>query len=294
MEFYQKFKNLVRKTLPNPIRQLCFMYIGGGYHSPIPSQKEIRKYNFNAPLPKTLPGIDLNDQEQLSLLESFESFYREQPFSDEKTAGLRYYFINGWFGCSDALLLYCMIRHLNPKKIIEVGSGFSSAVMLDTNERFMGNSVHCTFIEPYPTRLKSLLNPNDEGRVTIHQKRLQDIPLEVFMDLKENDILFIDSSHVAKLNSDVTYYLHELLPALASGVYIHIHDILYPFEWPQRFYLDGSSPNEQYMLRAFLEYNQNFKIVMFNSYLASMKEEEIKKRFPLLLRTPGSIWLKRI
>jgi predicted O-methyltransferase YrrM len=267
----------------------------GGYYSPMPSMDEIKGYDFNCPLPETLPGIDLNDNEQLKLLDSFEPFYIELPFTDEKSEKLRYYYKNGFYSYSDAILLYCMIRHLKPKKIIEVGSGFSSSVTLDTNERFMENSIKCIFIEPYPARLESLLKDNDKENVMIHKKRLQEIPIEIFGELNKNDILFIDSTHVAKFNSDVNYVLHRILPMLESGVYIHFHDVFYPFEYPREWLLEGRAWNEQYMLRAFLEYNTNFKIMLFNTYLEKMYEVKIKNRFPLLYKnTGGSIWIKKI
>ena len=267
----------------------------GGFYSPIPSMEEIRQYNFDVPLPEALSGIDLNDNELLDLLNSFEPFYNELPFTDEKTDGLRYYYNNGWYEYSDAIFLHCMIRHLSPRKIIEVGSGFSSAVTLDTNERFFGNSLNCTFIEPNPGRLEKLLTDRDRDTVTIHKKRLQDIPLEVFQELGKNDILFIDSTHVTKFNSDVNYVFFKILPALASGVYIHFHDVFYPFEYPKDWLLQGTYWNEQYILRAFLQYNMDFKIVMFSSYLERKYEAEIKSRFPLLYKVNGaSIWLKKM
>ena len=267
----------------------------GGYYSPIPSIEEIKAYNFNDSLPERLPGIDLNSNEQLELLYSFEHFYNELPFTDEKTKRLRYYYKNGFYCYSDAILLYCMIRHLKPKKIIEVGSGFSSSVTLDTNEKFMRNSINCIFIEPYPQRLETLLKNNDRDNVTICKKRLQEISVETFESLNENDILFIDSTHVSKFNSDVNYVIHKILPVLASGVYIHFHDVFYPFEYPREWLLEGIAWNEQYILRSFLQYNVSFKIVMFNTYLESMYESIIKNRFPLLYKnTGGSIWLKKI
>jgi hypothetical protein len=280
------FRKLIRNALP---------FAPGGFYSPIPAIEEIKTYNFDSPLPKNLPGIDLNSNEQMELLNSFEHFYKELPFTDEKSEGLRYYYDNDSYCYSDAIFLHCMIRHLKPKKLIEVGAGFSSCVTLDTNEKFMENSMSIQFIEPYPKLLESLLKDNDKNNITIHKKQLQEIPLEIFKELKENDILFIDSTHVVKFNSDVNYIFREILPILARGVYIHFHDIFYPFEYPKEWLLQGRAWNEQYMLRSFLQYNKEFKIVMFNTYLESMYEAEIKSRFPLLYKnTGGSIWLKKI
>lgn len=267
----------------------------GGFYSPIPSLESVKKHDFNTPLPQSLPGIDLNTDEQLKLLDLFEDFYKELPFSEKKSEGFRYYYENEAYSYSDGILLYCMLRHLKPNKLIEVGSGFSSSLTLDTNEKFMNNSIDCIFIEPYPQRLESLLKDNDKENVTIHKKNLQEIPLEIFKELKENDILFIDSTHVSKFNSDVNYLFNEILPVLNSGVYIHIHDIFYPFEYPEDYLSQGRAWNEQYILKAFLQYNNCFKIVLFNTYLETMYEAKVKNRFPLLYKnTGGSIWLKKI
>jgi hypothetical protein len=196
-----------------------------------------------------------------------------------------------------------MLRRLKPKKVIEVGSGFSSSVTLDTNELFFNNSINCIFIEPYPERLKSLLKENDKGSVRILERKLQEIPLNVFRELSENDILFIDSTHVAKFNSDVNYIIHTILPALAKGVYIHFHDIFFPFEYPKGWLLANRSWNEVYILRAFLEYNEHFKIILFNSYIQERAKEKLFERFPLLYKdrfdvghknTGASIWIKKV
>jgi len=295
------FRELIKNILPYYFvkkyksRRGGDPFEAGGFYSPIPSMEEIKEFNFNYPLSEEIPGIDLNTNEQLNLLDSFEHFYRELPFPDEKSNGIRYYYNNGSYSYSDAILLYCMIRNLKPKKFIEVGSGFSSSVTLDTNERFMGNSINCTFIEPYPALLESLLKKDDSKNIIIHKKRLQEIPIEIFGELTKNDILFIDSTHVAKFNSDVNYVFHKILPVLAHGVHIHFHDVFYPFEYPQEWLLEGRAWNEQYILRAFLEYNNDFKIVLFNTYLESMYESKIRNRFPLLYKnTGGSIWIKKI
>lgn len=263
------------------------------FYSPFPVLADIKNHDFHV-LPEEIPGIDLNTQGQLELLNNFESSYKELPFKDEKTEGLRYYFVNGGYCHSDAIFLYCVLRYLQPQKIIEVGSGFSSCVTLDTNELFLNNKMECTFIEPYPALFKSLIKESDHSKIKLFESKLQDIPLDIFRKLKDNDILFIDSTHVSKFNSDVNYIIHTILPVLSTGVYIHFHDIFYPFEYPKEWLLEGKAWNEQYILRAFLEYNTNFKIVLFNTYLEAMFYNELKDRFPLIFKnTGGSIWIKK-
>lgn len=201
----------------------------------------------------------------------------------------RYYQNNVWFLKDSADALYYMMRILEPQNIIEVGSGFSTAVMLDTNEKYMDHRVTITSIEPNAKRLKSLLKPEDN--IEIHEKSLQEIPTVFFEKLKRNDILFIDSSHVAKTNSDVTYILFEILPRLSDGVYIHFHDLFYPFVYPKKWVYEGRAYNEAYMLRAFLMNNEKYSIQLFGDMFLHTDVHKI----PNHLRGcgAGSLWIKK-
>jgi len=243
--------------------------------------------------PRQLPGIDLREDAQLALLEKFATYYEEVPWKQELVPGLRYHYGNDCYEYSDAIFLYSMIRHARPSRIIEIGSGFSSAVMLDTSERFFDGSIRCTFIEPYPDRLLSLLTEQERSRVDLVQKRVELVDLEIFRSLESGDILFIDSSHVAKVGSDVNHLMFEVFPVLSSGVYIHIHDVFYPFEYPEDWIMRGSVWNEAYMLRAFLSYNERFSIVAFNTYLEQFHEDWFRRKMPLcLVDRGGSLWLQ--
>jgi hypothetical protein len=161
-------------------RQLDQWQLGwppGHFYSPLPDIADIRLHEeaiFNN-IPPSLPGIDLRCDEQLHLLKQLSEYYPSQPFQDEKQAHLRYYFNNPNFSYGEAIVLYCMIRWLQPKRIIEIGSGYSSGVILDTNERTFQNTVDCTFIEPYPDLLVSLLKPEDKARVRILAEKVQDV-----------------------------------------------------------------------------------------------------------------------
>ncbi|WP_211490274.1 class I SAM-dependent methyltransferase [Francisella philomiragia] len=283
-------------SLSDEVNQYKKFVPPGHFYSPIPSNEDIDSFvNDSCDLIDNIPGIDLNTEKQLELLNKFHQYYLELPFSDNKTKNLRYHYINPAYSYSDAIMLYSMIRYLKPNNLIEVGSGYSSCVTLDTNELFFDNQINCTFIEPYADLLKSLINPDDESaKIKIIERKLQDVPLDTFKNLKENDILFIDSTHVSKLNSDVNYFIHEIFPALNSGVYIHIHDVFYPFEYPKHWISEGRAWNEQYILRSFLQYNDKFEIVLFNTYLTSFFKNEIIKKFPLLYKNQGgSIWLRK-
>jgi hypothetical protein len=187
-----------------------------------------------------------------------------------------------------------MLRHLRPKRVIEVGSGFSSAVTLDTNDRFFGGSIACTFIEPYPDRLRSLLRGDDAARTKILELPLQDVPTDVFATLEANDVLFIDSTHVSKVNSDVNTAFFDILPKLRPGVHVHFHDIFYPFEYPREWVFEGRNWTEAYVLRAFLSFNTAFRVRWFTTFLTTFHRERFAAAMPGYLINPGgSIWLQR-
>ena len=268
----------------------------GHFYSPIPSMAEIRSdaAQIFGSVPRTIPGVELNEIAQLQLLESFVAYYDEMPFAPQKRNGLRYGFENEMYTYSDAILLHCMIRHLKPRRVIEVGSGHSSCVTLDTNELFFGDSIATTFIEPYPASLLSLIKEVDKNRIKVIPTRLQDVPLEEFDALEANDILFIDSTHVTRINSDVNRVFFEILPKLASGVHIHVHDISYPFEYPKDWVFEGRAWNEAYLLRAFLQYNNAFSVVLMNTFMERYHEPFFERKMPLCLKDRGgSIWLRK-
>lgn len=266
----------------------------GHFYSPIPSVDDVRKREAEifADPPPSLPGIDLNAEAQFALVQQLRDFYAEMPFPRVKSDGLRYWFDNWAFSYADAIFLYSMLRHLRPRRVIEIGSGFSSAAMLDTNERFFDRSIALTFIDPDPSTVRALLKPDD--RAEIIAAPLQDVPLARFDDLEANDILFVDSTHVAKTGSDVNRILFDILPRLKPGVYIHFHDMFYPFEYPKEWVYEGRAWNEDYFVRAFLEFNHAFEIVLFGTYLIRFHRDWFARHMPLCLENPGgALWLRR-
>ena len=267
----------------------------GHFYSVIPSVEERANYiNHQQVLPQELPGIKLKVEEQSSLLRSFKPYYDECSLPEEKTEPYRYYFRNPAYAFTDGFTLHFMMRKFKPKNIIEIGSGYSSCMMLDTNEHYLQNEATIKFIEPYPELLYSLINENDRDNNIIPQK-LQDIDPNIFNDLGKNDILFIDSTHVSKLNSDVNKMIFEILPSLKKGVLVHIHDIFWPFEYPKDWIREGRAWNEIYLLRGFLEFNDNFEIVYFANNMNQHENKWLKENMPLLLNNGGgNIWLRKL
>jgi predicted O-methyltransferase YrrM len=267
----------------------------GHFYSPLPSLDEIKRREdtvFDSST-RVLGGIDLNESAQIAFFQELTKYYRDQPFAELRQDGLRYHLDNPAFAYCDGIIFYCLLRHVRPRRVIEVGSGYSSCVLLDTNERWLDNRVSCTFVEPYPQLLHSLITDEDRRRVTVMARNVQDLEAGVFDQLAAGDILFIDSSHVSKTNSDVNYLFFEILPRLAPGVLIHIHDIHYPFEYPREWVYAGRAWNETYLLRAFLQYNASFQIVLFNALVSRLFEERLRKQFPVALDRTGGIWLQK-
>lgn len=278
------------------LRRRCGFAPPGHFYSPVPDWERIRADAariFVEP-PEHLAGLALKAGAQRELLERFLPYYHELCFSAQPQDGLRYHYDNPAYSWSDGILLHCMLRHLEPKRVIEVGSGYSSCMTLDTNELFFDDAIETTFIEPYPELLESLLKPGDERRIRLIPKRVQDVDLEIFDSLQANDILFVDSTHVCKIDSDVNRILFEILPRLASGVYIHFHDIFHPFEYPREWVFEGRAWNEAYLLRAFLQHNDAYRVVLMNTYMEHFHRAFFEEHMPLCLKNPGgSLWLKK-
>lgn len=268
----------------------------GHFYSPIISIEDIKKRETeiwkNVDTDGIL-GINLRTEEQKELVKQFTLYYNDIPFKDEKQNDIRYYFKNEYYSYTDAIILYSFIRHFKPKRIIEIGSGFSSAVMLDTNELFFENQIDLTFIDPYSERLVSLMKQEDKQRVKLIETDVQLIPVNIFQELQAGDILFVDSTHVTKTGSDVNYILFEILPVLNSGVLIHFHDIFYPFEYPKEWVFKGFNWNEDYILKAFLMYNTKFKIKVFSEYLHKHHKETFTDLPLTYLNTGGNLWIEK-
>jgi len=268
----------------------------GHYYSPIPDAAQLRTRADELFFRQrhALPGIDLNFVRQEELLRIFLPFYAEQPWHEQPGARCRYGFANDQFGHADALFLYFVLRHAQPRRVVEVGTGWSTCAMLDIDDLFLEGQIEIVSIDPDPSRLRARLRPGDERRVTIVDQPVQAVPLETFDVLAAHDVLFIDSTHVLKTGSDVNHLLFEVLPRLRSGVWVHVHDVAYPFEYPREWVEEGRAWNEAYAWRAFLSYNAAFEIQVMNTCLEFLQPDWFRDNMPLCLKNVGgSLWLRR-
>jgi len=267
------------------------------FYSPIPNLKEIdldaaRLFGDHRP---PLIGIDLREQRQIETIQTISQLVAISEFSREPTSGKRYFWENSQYGLADAFTLVGMLRLLRPRRVIEVGSGFSSAAMLDAWSAGDATAPQFTFIEPFPARLRALLRPEDATRCQLLERRVQEVALSTFTELEANDLLFIDSSHVVKTGGDVVYLLTDVIPRLPRGVVIHIHDIFYPFELLESWVRRGHAWAETYLVKAFLQFNNSFEITLFLHWLHTQKPELLAAIDPQLKRGGGSsIYLRRV
>lgn len=266
----------------------------GHFYSGLPSDNEREAYHLKLIEPKHLRGIDLNLPFQKSLLESFLPYYEDMPFAEQKINNLRYYFDCHSYSYTDGFTLHSMIRRFKPSNIIEIGSGYSSCVTLDTNDLYFNSTINLTFVEPYPELLYSLQKDPNKGNLNVIEDKLQNIDIDLFKTLGENDVLFIDSTHVSKIDSDVNRLFFEILPNLSPGVLIHFHDIFWPFDYPESWVKSGRSWNEAYMLHSFLMFNNSYEIVFFSDYLHHCMSDWITNHMPLLKKgRGGNLWIRR-
>jgi predicted O-methyltransferase YrrM len=270
----------------------------GHYYSALPDIDEGARYVAKiseCPPRDGLLGLNLQIPAQHELLLKMCGLYPEFDWAAKQTPERRFHFNQGYYLQADGICLYSMLRLFRPKRVIEVGSGFSSALMLDVNDHFLDRQTHFTFVEPYPDRLESILRSEDKASVCILRQPVQVVPPDTFKALHAGDFLFIDSSHISKVGSDVNYLLFDILPKLPIGVFVHVHDIYWPFEYAADWIREGHSWNEAYVVRAFLSFNEAFEIVFWTPLAARLWPEIIKERMPTyMINTGAALWFRRM
>ncbi len=255
------------------------------FYEPIPDTQSLPETLWSQP--SELVGIDMNDSVQFDLLRNHFSRFRGEyeTIPAEPPPGQLWPFRG-----TDVLVAYCMVRHFKPRRIIEVGSGFSSLVLGQAAEKNKNSGLIC--IEPFP---REFLREGFSGLQSLIEKKVQDIDLEFFSQLASGDILFIDSSHTVKIGGDVNYLFLEVLPRLNPGVIVHVHDIFLPFEYRRHWVLDEFRFwTEQYLLQAFLTFNSEFEVLLASYYLSRYHKEQLRAAFPdLRCWIGGSLWMRR-
>lgn len=268
------------------------------YYQPVPDTSVLKDELWRKK--SGLSGISINEDSQVNLLSQFSSKFKQEYESlprSRTSVPFAYYVNNGSFESVDGEILWCMIRHFKPRRIFEVGSGSStylSAQAVLKNRTDENHDCELVAFEPYPNEV---LKAGFPGCAKLVVAKIQDVPLAEFGKLQENDILFIDSSHVLKIGSDVQYEYLDVLPRLNKGVIVHFHDIFLPAEYPREWILKQHKFwNEQYLLQAFLAFNSSFEVLWAGSYMHLNYPEKLEAAFSSYAKGgawPGSFWIRR-
>lgn len=264
-----------------------FFVVPDHFYYPIPSTDDLRR---KRPWDEAYPtaGIDLREEFQLGLLNDFEPYVSEYEPSD-----------SGFESNGDGPVLYAMVRELEPDRVVEVGSGTSTRVVLEASERNASESGERTdvvAIEPYPDDdLRELAERHDN--LTLRESRAEEVDVEYYTSLGSGDFLFVDSSHVSRVGNDVNHLYLKVLPRLPAGVYVHAHDIRYPYEYPKEWLLDDHHFwTEQYLLQSFMMYNDSFEVIWSGNHMSEEHGErlaEVLTNYESGAGWPGSFWIRR-
>lgn len=248
-------------------------------------------------VPRETPGIDWRSSEEERLLRDHLGRQTELVFPDSPTGDPRDYHAGSEiFSRLDAWMLQGILRHFKPRRMIEVGCGWSSLVTARVNREYLDGDLDFTCIEPDPL---DFLQSGVEGISRLIEEPVEEVAVDTFLglDLEDGDVLFIDSSHTVKTGCDVTFLVEEVLPRLSPGVVIDFHDIFLPWDYPADWVFAGRAWSEQYLVRSFLAFNSTFRILLSVGWLSYYRRDLLKEVLPAYPGAyrggGGSLWIRR-
>jgi hypothetical protein len=269
----------------------------GHFYSPIvdPEALQSRRHVL---WPTTAPeviGIDFKEANQRFFAENdMRRAGASFDYGDAEGDPGRYHLNNGLFGGHDALALVAMLQKYRPKQIIEIGSGYSSLLIANELAQDPTHDAEFVCVDPFPRPFIHDLRKKSGAISRLNAEKVEELPVSFFSGLEANDVLFIDSSHVAKTGSDVNFLFFEVLPRLAPGVVIHIHDIFLPCDYPAHWVLDlGFCWNEQYLLRALLMRSTAFEVLFGSAFAELAFPELLKMAWRRDVSGGSSFWMRR-
>jgi hypothetical protein len=279
-----------------------FQLLRDHYYNPIPDREDLPESYWTTR--SELPGVDLNLPHALTVLREeivphLDEFRRTFPM-EKPEGGEGFYLMNYAFMAVDAHVYYALIRARRPRRIVEIGSGFSTLVGVEAARRNRADGSPCavTAVEPYPAgRLRRAVGEE----LALIEEKVQAVPMELFTSLEAGDILFIDSTHVLREGGDVWWEYCEILPRLQRGVLVHIHDVSLPRPYPRQYFeKDLYFWNEQYLLQAFLAFNNRFRVIFPGNALMLDHPDEMHRAFPEIAAMrerfpssePASFWME--
>lgn len=277
--FFERLGPARLPTSRESLRKIGVYPLRDHYYQPLFNDAHLTKPLSDV---RTLPGIDWRHAEQLALLErlEFAEELRSLDLLATPKSNLDFSFGNGAFLGGDAEFLYSLIRHIKPRLVLEVGSGHSTKMAhlaLERNHIETGREYDHVCIEPYEMPWLESLG------VRVVRERVEDVDLDTFAALEPDDLLFIDSSHMIRPQGDVLFEYLEVLPTLASGVYVHVHDIFSPRDYPDRWIREEVRFwNEQYLLEALLSNSERYEVVAALNYLQHTDHDHLAAVCPYL------------
>lgn len=287
-------RNIGFRRLPrcrHALTSMGIVPVGTHYYDPL-----IDANSLKHPLSeeRTLPGIDWNVKGQLETLRRFH--YNEEllRFPDQRSDKHAFHYNNYFFESGDAEFWYNVIRAFKPRRIFEIGGGYSTLLAAEAiranaaEER--GYRCRHVCIEPFENGWL------EHSTVTVVRQKVEELDSAFFEELEANDMLFIDSSHVIRPQGDVLFEYLRVLPAMASGVIVHVHDIFTPRDYPEEWVLNEVRLwNEQYLLEAFLSHNRDWEIIGALNFLKHRHYHALKEKCPRLTpgREPASFYIRR-
>lgn len=273
------------------MHRLGFELVRRTFYSPLPDRHNLADGFWTTP--SALTGVALDTAQALSLLRELSPYFPEfqRVLIDERGFRLD----NGTYEAGDAETLYGLVRHFKPARVVELGSGTSSHVIAAAlrQNRAEGGSAEYRVFDPYPWEATELGPVEDVDVVPL---AATDVPVDAFDHLGAGDILFVDTTHTVKTGGDVPHLILDVVPSLAPGVLIHFHDIFLPYEYPREWVVDGRLAwAEQYLLQAFLAFNQAFEVVLPLHALARSEHDAVHRLIPSFGPdvSPGAFWIRR-
>jgi hypothetical protein len=296
-------RRVAQRGLRPVARRLGFDVIERDYYSPVPRMEDLSPALWEKP--SELRGINFDAGAQMEFLEQDLAAHilEYKPPNNPTGRPGEFHLENNFYGPVDAEVLYGMIRHFRPRRIVELGSGDSTLVVRDANQSNAANggqrAEHLVF-DPYP---RPELEPIIRSFAALQATSAAEIPLSLFRSLERNDILFVDTTHTVKVGGEVNFLVLDALPTIGPGVVVHFHDIFLPWEYPREWITLERLERywaEQYLLQAFLAFNPLWE-VLFAAYAVTRAFPDRLASTVPSLRTahgpevvyPAGIWLRR-
>jgi Methyltransferase domain len=301
-----RLRRLAEDTARRALEPAGYQLTRRHFYSPIPVVEELPSSLWDGP--SELPGVDLRVEDALALLngpllphlEEFRPPLHPPAEPDGLSASAepgRFWLDNRSYGCVDAETLYALLRHLKPARVHELGSGASSHVIhlaALANAREDSPLEHTVF-DPFPFTASPM---GPVAGVTVHPLRAEDLDPARFATLRAGDVLFVDTTHTVRTGGDVTHIFLEIVPRLAPGVTVHVHDVFLPYEYPREWVVGQRYAwAEQYLLQAFLAFNRDFEVVLPNYALARAAPDVLRRAIPSFDPStvrPGGFWFRRL